>query len=338
MTASSKRQVKSQKPLAQQPLAKRQPVGGAACWRGQQLMRDSSWSRPLEQPFWSAIDTALTHCNDVPWQDITRDSFALPESAEFFAELLSELTSGTGVVRLSGLPLQRYSAGQLQKIFFGIGVHLGVPVAQNGARGFLREIQDNSASGGTRVDSASALRWHNDRADLVGLLCVRDAAVGGTSKIVSVPAIHDEMLAREPESLEILYRNFYRFSPSDEIRPTEGCYALPVFSQHQGHFSSHYSRTYIDQAVGVAGVPSLSPAQIRALDLLSELADELCVEMALAPGDMQWLNNHVIYHGRTPFKDRHGQGAGRLLYRQWLSFRGASRVSEQQAKMWGRAE
>ena len=37
--------------------------------------------------------------------------------------------------------------------------------------------------------------------------------------------------------------------------------------------------------------------------MLMALAEELCFEMTLEPGDMQLINNHVIYHGRTAFED-----------------------------------
>jgi alpha-ketoglutarate-dependent taurine dioxygenase len=43
----------------------------------------------------------------------------------------------------------------------------------------------------------------------------------------------------------------------------------------------------------------MSDAQWEALDLLAEIAEEVCMEMSFEPGDMQLLNNHVIYHART---------------------------------------
>ena len=41
--------------------------------------------------------------------------------------------------------------------------------------------------------------------------------------------------------------------------------------------------------------------------------------MTLDPGDIQFLNSHVTYHGRTPFEDDKDTGRDRLLMRLWLA-------------------
>jgi hypothetical protein len=46
-------------------------------------------------------------------------------------------------------------------------------------------------------------------------------------------------------------------------------YMLPVFGVRDGRFTSHYSRTYIEAAQKVPGVPRLTPAQEAAMDLLA---------------------------------------------------------------------
>ncbi|HEX3417707.1 MAG TPA: hypothetical protein VHT21_15080 [Stellaceae bacterium] len=47
-------------------------------------------------------------------------------------------------------------------------------------------------------------------------------------------------------------------------------------------------------------------------------AEELCFEMSFAPGDIQFVNNHVIYDARSAFEDD-DEGHDRLLLRLWLS-------------------
>jgi hypothetical protein len=63
----------------------------------------------------------------------------------------------------------------------------------------------------------------------------------------------------------------------------------------------------------------VSVAQWQALDMLSDLADELSFEMSFAPGDIQFVNNHVVYHARTEFEDDTSTGRDRLLLRLWLA-------------------
>jgi hypothetical protein len=68
------------------------------------------------------------------------------------------------------------------------------------------------------------------------------------------------------------------------------------------------------------------------------LAEDLSFEMRLEPGDMQFLNNHVIYHGRTPFIDEPGKGTSRLLYRLWLSMPNSRALPSDHAVLWGNVE
>src|SRR5262249_17795096 len=115
-------------------------------------------------------------------------------------------------------------------------------------------------------------------------------------------------------------------------------YAMPVFGIRDGLFTSQYSRTFVEAAQRVDGVPRLSRAQDEALDLLAEVAQELCYEMTMEPGDIQLLNNHVIYHGRTAYEDAEGPDSDRLLFRLWLSMPNSRPLPEGFEVLWGRIE
>ena len=43
--------------------------------------------------------------------------------------------------------------------------------------------------------------------------------------------------------------------------------------------------------------------------------------MELLPGDMQFINNYHVMHGRTAYRDDRGAGAIRHLKRLWLETR-----------------
>jgi hypothetical protein len=316
----------------------RQAIGGAATWRGPDLARSTHWIHPLTPALIAEIDAALERFGDRPWQEMSKDDFPLPELGAQLQQIGEDLEEGCGVAKVTGLPVDRYNERQLRTLFYAVGSHLGTPVQQNGGRGLMRDIRDNSRNGGKRVDSAEGLDWHNDRADVVGLFCIRRAQHGGVSRIVSATAIHDTMLARRPELVETLFGDFHRFSPGDEVGAATGSYPLPVFAQRDGYFTSHYSSTYIDQAQGLDGVPPLTAMQREALDMLIAVANELSFEMPLAPGDMQFLNNHIVYHGRTPFRDDAASGEDRLLYRLWLSMPNSRPLPENHAVLWGNVD
>jgi hypothetical protein len=313
------------------------PIGGPAAWQGATLLAQRDWIRPLGDAAVAEIDAALAHVRKrgLDWRDLTADDFPLPTLSRTLAAIADELESGRGVVKLTGFPVARYDEPDLRALYYGVGCHLGTPVHQNGSRGLMRDIRD---AGGTRVESAEALRWHNDRTDVVGLLCVRKAQAGGVSRIVSAVAIHDAMLARRPDLLRALYLDYYRSTLGDEVGAETPYYPLPVFAQRDGHFTSHFSNTYIEQAQRFPEVPRLSTAQKDALAMLGDLAEELCFEMPLEPGDLQLLNNHVIYHGRTAFTDDAGSRQDRLLYRLWLSMPNSRPLPESHRVLWGSVE
>lgn len=300
----------------------RVPLSEPVPWHGRDLGESHTWQYEFSGADIAEIDTALRSARQLAWDELSPSTFSLLRLGEVLRQIRVELAHGSGVAKLSGLPVECHTPAELRTLFLGLSAHLGTPAMQNGGRGLLREIRDRSAAGGQRVDSADALNWHNDRTDIVGLLCVREAARGGVSKLASATAIHNAMLERCPDLLEVLFEDFKRYMPGDEVGDANGCHDLPVFRMDGRSLSTHYSRTYIDQAASLPGVEPLSDAQRRALHELVSIADELALEMTLEAGQIQFLNNHAILHGRTAFADDADCGAERLLLRVWLSTQG----------------
>src|SRR5262249_50701670 len=79
----------------------------------------------------------------------------------------------------------------------------------------------------------------------------------------------------------------------------------------------------------------LTPAQEAAMDLIAEVGEALCYRMRLDPGDMQLLNNHVIYHARDAFTDDATSGQVRRLFRLWLAMPNSRAPPEDHAVLWG---
>lgn len=312
-------------------------LGGDAAWNGADLLAKRDWIRPLDGMAVEEMEAALAHVTKcgIDWQDLHKDDFPLPALARQMAAVADELETGRGVVKLTGFPVDRFDEQDLRTLYYGLGSHIGTPVSQNGGRGMMRDIKD---SGGARVDSSDGLRWHTDRTDVVGLLCIRTAEAGGISRIVSAVAIHDAMQERRPDLLDLLYRDYYRSTVGDEVGAETRFYPLPIFALCDGYFTSNFSKTYIEQAQRLPEVPRLTADQSEALELLLSIAEELCFEMPLEPGDLQLLNNHLIYHGRTPFSDDAAAGRDRLLYRLWLSMPNSRPLPESHRPLWGRIE
>jgi hypothetical protein len=335
---------------------KRQPIEGRAGWHGRELEQSGAWIRSLGDTQRQEIDEALARVKRArfPLFGFTRDDFPLASTAALLAEISDELENGLGAIRLRGLPVDRYSDDEMRQIFWGLGRHLGTAVYQNARGEIMGEVRDETTrpektyaesepgkvvSSRARARSTGPLRWHTDRCDVIALLCARNAKAGGISKLTSIVTIYNEILRRRPDLLELLCQDYWRARPADEDGPaTSRAFALPVFGIQDGKLTCQYSRTYVEQAQEFPEVPRITAAQNEALDLLAEVAEEVCLHSPFIPGDIQLLNNHVIFHGRTAYENDSASRQERLLFRLWLSTPNSRRLPRGFETLWGSAE
>ncbi|MGA3403835.1 MAG: TauD/TfdA family dioxygenase [Acetobacteraceae bacterium] len=329
-----------------------QTLEGRAAWTGAELERSGDWIRVLDDAQRREIAEALARLQrrgrNLPF---TRDDFPLPATAPLLAGIADELENGRGAVRLRGLDVARFTEDELRQVFWGIGCHLGTALYQNANGEIIGEVRDESrlatqtyepvepgkvASSRSRTRGTGPLRWHTDRCDVIALLCARNARSGGISKLASIVTIYHEIQRRRPDLLALLLRDYWRSRPKDEDGTgVDRAFALPVFSVLDGKITCQYSRTYVEQAQEFAEVPRLSAAQNEALDLLAAVAEETCLYCPFEPGDIQLLNNHVIFHGRTAYEDDAHTQQERLLLRLWLAVPNSRRLPTGHEILWG---
>jgi hypothetical protein len=329
-------------------------ITGRAVWRGDELEQAGDWIFTLTETQKQEINDALARVRNAPLFGFGRDDFPLCETAGLLAKVNTELEDGRGAVRVRGLDAELYTDNELRQIFWGLGQHLGRPLFQNMSGEIMGEVRDETRdekptfitsapgmvqSSRARARSTGPLRFHTDRCDVIALMCVRNGIDGGVSKLASIPTIHNEMLRRRPDLVELLFQDFYRCRPKDE----DGVFAqpwfkLPVWGMRDGKITSQYSRTYVEQAQEFADVPRLTAGQNEALDMLAEIAEATCLQSAFEPGDIQLLNNHVVYHGRTAYADDVAAGQARLLIRLWLATPNSRALPEGFDNFWGSIE
>jgi hypothetical protein len=337
------------------------PVEGPCAWRGQDIANSERWICALQPRHIGELEAALAMVENrgIDWNEITATDFPLPGLTDLIGQIRNELENGCGLIKLRGLPVRRYHEDQLRTLYFGLGSNIGTPVYQNRRGELLRCIRDEGADVGkqygqiedaqmadgnpflssyARTLSNGALRFHTDRTDVVALLCVNQAARGGVSTICSSVAVMNEMFRRRPDLAQLLFEPWYRSRHGEEAELADDVYALPIFGLCEGHFTSHFSLTYIEAAQTVEAVPKLTDAQQEALALLLAIAQELAFEMVLEPGDIQFLNSHVTYHGRTPFEDDKGAGRERLLMRLWLAMPNSRPLPRDHEVLWSNVE
>jgi len=331
-------------------------IAGAAAWQGSNIADNPRWQFSLEEPELAEIDAALQHIKHLglDQESIRADHFPLRGVQSKLAQIADELEAGCGFARLQGLPVDRWPRADLELVWMGLACHLGQPVFQNPDGQLLREIRAEAGDVGqrhgqlatgdgqflssrARTASNAELRYHTDRTDIVALLCTGTASRGGLSKIASSVTVHNEMLTRYPELCNLLYLDVPRSRIGEERGGENAWYQLPVWGVRDGKFTSHYSRTYIEALEHVSGAPQISPQQWQALDTLAMIAAEQHFKMELVEGDMQFINNHLIYHSRTAFEDDPDSGRQRCLWRIWLSAPHRA-LPPAHAVLWGEVE
>jgi hypothetical protein len=162
--------------------------------------------------------------------------------------------------------------------------------------------------------------YHTDSVDLVALLCVRKARSGGLSSLVSSVTAYNEMLARRPDLVSVMFEPFY-VDRRGEVPPgMDPWFALPIFNWYDGALTTIYVRRYIESAQRFPEVPRLTAQQVEALDVFDAILEDprVHLQMAFEPGDIQLVHNHQILHDRTEFEDWPDPSRKRHLLRLWL--------------------
>ncbi len=307
-----------------QPL---EPVEGPAAWNRADMAGSGEWLHELSAEEVGEIDAAVESVlqRDMAIIDISRNDFALPTLGPTLESIRKDVVHGRGFVLIRGVPVEDRTMREKAIAYWGIGTYFGWAVPQNAQGhllGHIRDIGMDPSNPEHRIYATSARHlFHTDSCDIVGLLCLHGAKSGGASMIASSVTIHNEMLARRPDLVEVMAQPFY-VDRKGEIPAGKGpYYQLPVFNYDAGYLTTIYARDFIEGAQRFEDVPRLTPLQIEALDMTDELAnsDELRLDMDFRPGDIQFLHNHQILHARTAYEDWPEPERKRHLLRFWLA-------------------
>lgn len=248
----------------------------------------------------------------------------LPENVKKFREKVLENGYGFGIIK----GMSHFNREIQREIYLSTARLLGSPIVQNISGETIVDVYDKGKtmeSGGRYHETRQGGALHTDSPqykdipDYLGLLCIHPAKEGGESKFVSAYSLHNRLLNENPELLKRLYEPFHFDKRSHEKSGESPTTFEPVFRyDHEGlHF--RYLGNYIRSGHEKASVP-LSDIEKDALDAVDKLLDDgsLIVTANMMAGDMQFLNNHRVVHGRTDFIDYSSPNKKRLMLRTWL--------------------
>lgn len=300
-----------------------------AAWYGPQVAdAPQRWSYELSAGDCQELAAALEQTREIPLERLAPRMFPLPRLGPRLKQITREVKDGLGFYLLRGFPTTEYGIDDLARMYFGLSVHMGLPIGQNPKNVMVHDVRNEGDP--TKFARASqrggAQSYHSDSADMVSLLCVRPAKEGGVSKVMSAVTVHNIIQRERPDLLEVLYNEPFYYSWNGE--QPEG--TAPYFWTH--FFSYYQDRLRTFGILEVAwkaqelypDCPRLSEGQAEALRFVEAIQKERDAELALdmnfSPGDIQILDNALVWHGRTDFIDYDDPALRRHMLRIWLNY------------------
>lgn len=280
---------------------------------------------------------------------IDQSTFPLPTLHATLRGLSRELHQGHGFFVLRNLPIATHNRADNIAIYAGVASHIAPLRGRQDshykgqpADMVLNHVKDLSATSelstvGSPAYTSDAQVFHTDSGDIVSLLCLSEAADGGTSRLASTWRVYNELAATRPDLVHTLTAPwpFENFGKGGAVTPQEKCSLRPLMYYQPATSSSNkanpsqqqqpdrillqYARRYFTGFGALprsADVPPLSEAQAEALDALHFLGKRFSVGLEFRAGDAQFVNNLACFHARDAFRDDEGQR--RHLVRLWL--------------------
>ena len=234
-------------------------------WRATDVADESRWTEVFSNAEQDELHAALRHALAVSTDvlDIEKEHFPLPTLAARLKRIENDLISGRGFVRLRGVDRSRYGQGEMEMLYWGIGMHLGTPWPQNKHGHVLGDVTDQ----GRQYDDPNArgneigglpLPFHCDGSDLVGLMCLANGIAGGLSTVANSVTIHNRLVRERPDLTAELYQPQPYDFRGEQPPGGRGWYALPVFTEWDGRLFVRCIPPYIKASQRHADAPRLT--------------------------------------------------------------------------------
>lgn len=296
-------------------------------WRAGDVADPALWTEHLSAEEVDEIDLAIAEARrkSDDFLAIGKDDFPLPTLGPRLKAIEAELMNGRGFVLIRGLPRDRYPNDDMCLAYWGIGAHLGKPWPQNHYGHLLGDVTDQGKAPGDPTARGNelgqiGLDFHCDGSDLVGLLCLQTGVSGGRSAVCNSVALHNDLVRERPDLAQELYKPQPYDMRGEQAPGKRGWYELPVFTNHGGRLVIRLIAPYILASQRHADAPRLTDKAREALAWMTDRAESgaYSVKMDFLPGDMQFINNYHVLHGREPYEDDRDTGRVRHLKRLWL--------------------
>jgi alpha-ketoglutarate-dependent taurine dioxygenase len=301
-------------------------IESAIAWRREDL-ESATWLIEADDGVLEELDAlAESLPESIEIETIESSRFDLPRTRSLMAGITQRLSADTGFAVLDGLPFERWGERGASAVSWVLCDLVCPPVMQKWTGTRMYAVRNTGAQLGYGVRrSLTNLKqdlhtdgpWLGATPNFMALSCVRQAAEGGVSRITSLAAAHDALSKSAPELLSRLYEPFYWDRQAEHAKGDVPVSFLPVYRSGPNGVHAGYYDDYIRNGYKLANA-RLDERGEEALRVLRDFVEspENCFEFRLKQGQIFFLNNHLVAHGRSAFTDS-GE-SDRLLLRLWL--------------------
>ncbi|OJD30105.1 taurine catabolism dioxygenase [Diplodia corticola] len=292
-------------------------LSGRLAWKGSNFEDESSFIYRLSDEEKEEISRALSWFKDqeLDGNDVSAENFPLPTLAPRLAAVSEEVYNGLGAVILRGLDVDQFSPPDLATVFLGVSSYIARKRGVQDRNGtMIKHLMDNGAA-----DSQAELPLHTDvTCDIVATLTRQCSTEGGMCTIASSWTIYNELAATRPDLIHVLARPDWPFDTFGREPPY---YNRALLFYTDGKAILNFSRRVLTghpYEPRSQSIPRLSEAQADALDSVHYIAKEHQMKLTMEKGDMRFINNTGLLHGREAFFDNGREKSKRHLLRLWL--------------------
>ena len=315
------------------------PVTDATAWGGE-IQDDPSWRVHLGAAEQAALTDGLkaVQAKGLSVPLMRAEDFPIGEALRPVLDRIGHDTKdGRGFVLLHGFPIEGFTVDEIRMMYWGISLHLGTCISQDGRGSLVADVMDRNQvkTPLTRAyGSKRESKLHVDLADVVGLLCVRQSAMGGMTTLASSMTVFNQFLAKHPEFLPMLFEGFQwdRFGEHGKGEAASSPQPIPIFSAAGGQLSCRYNRSWITGSFARAN-RTMTNAETAMFEFFDEVAERNRIEFTLQPGDVYFASNYTVLHGKTAQEEPSAEEtAKRLLLRVWYNVPGFRRFAQENVR------
>jgi len=258
---------------------------------------------------------------------LTPTSFSLPKLGPRIRLERQRLSDGLGFIIVRGLKPSEYDSHMNIVLYVGISSYIGNRRAIQFPGGpvlshvlDLSSDKDREKHRGQWIGTSnqnSALPFHTDNGHILCLYSIHSVPNGGRSRLASAQKVLETLYRERPDLIGVLKDDWewdtFAKIPTGFNRPL-------LFEKHHCTILSYQRRPLIGLSdfPRRTGLKPLTNMQIEALDFLEALASRYGLTVELKTGDILYVNNLALLHGREAFKCEYLDGCRRHLLRMFL--------------------